>query len=114
MNRELKDILKSFDMFTTVARAEMGEACGAGVSKYASLVRERLIVSWDEYGDGTRTMRDLALLNEIECEALDLVGWAMFMWERDQCQRAVDLYAQAYAIWLDIEAWKLEVKNERR
>ena len=104
--KELDDILRSFDEYAAAAAAEMGELATVYFPEYVAKIRERLIVSWDSYGDGTRKLTDEQIREEIEQEALDLPGWAVFLYERNGDERCVDFFVQAFCLWMDIAELK--------
>jgi len=104
--KELDDILRSFDEYAAAAAAEMGELATVYFPEYVAKIRDRLIVSWGCYQDGTRKMTDEQIREEIEQEALDLPGWSLFLYERNGDERCVDFFVQAFCLWMDIAELK--------
>jgi len=100
--KELDDILRSFDEYAAAAAAEMGELATVYFPEYVAKIRDRLIVSWAEYQDGTRKLTDQQIQDEIEQEALDLAGWGLFLYERHGKPATVDLFVQSFCLWMDI------------
>jgi len=50
--------------------------------EYSDAVRNKLIKSYAEYGDGTIKMPIGRLSNELQEEAIDMAGWGVFLWNR--------------------------------
>lgn len=104
--RELEDILSSFDEY---AKEALDTPAGVGILEYIDKIRDRLVVAWGLYGNGTRQMSSERIIGEATEEALDVPGWLLFYYERTQDQRCVHIFVRAFELWRDIE----ELKSER-
>lgn len=55
--------------------------------EFLRLVRRRLDIGREEYGDRSFSADPKELLDELQAEAMDLAGWGYILWHRLEAMR---------------------------